>query len=192
MSKSAHIVAQSLLNRHYIHIQLGWFRFRVYQPFIRNLAQTFAIDAPGLHPIDISTSSLRQISQLLFHHSWTQKAFLWYIRKYATYPQIKEAATKIADVVTGKDLFDAVKLDKTKKKTVTETVGNNTIMGMISSIMEHLNITYQEACESINYPTMLLMMIDKCRSLTGGEEKIVKGSGKNMGARRSAAKRRKK
>lgn len=97
----------------------------------------------------------------------------------------------IADIVTGKDLLQAVKVDKTQKKTISETVGNNTITGIMGSMMEHLNLTYQEAFYEINYPTMLLMMIDKSRTLMGDEQKIVKGSGKEMGARRGPAKRRK-
>lgn len=135
-------------------------------------------------------ASINTISRLLFKHPLPRRIFEWYAARYATCDQLRIAAIRIADVVTGKDLFDAVKIDKTKKKTETETVGNNTICGMLTSMLEQLNITYKEAFDSINYPTLLLMMIDKCRSLTGGEQKIVKGSGKNMGARRGAAKKR--
>lgn len=110
--------------------------------------------------------------------------FLWYARHYGDYQQIRIAAQKIADVTTGKDLLESVKIDKTRKKAIVETVGNNSIAGIMATMMEHLNISYQDAFERVNYPTMMLMMIDKVRSLVGDEKKIVKGSGREMAARR--------
>ena len=59
----------------------------------------------------------------------------------------------------------------------------------MATMMEHQNISYREAFEEINFPTMLLMMTDKVRSLVGDEQKIVKGSGKEMAARRGRKRR---
>ena len=185
MSKSADIVARSLLNTHHASVKLGVLKFRVYQPFVKDLARAFAGGK-----IDVSISgrqkySMETISRLLFRHSWCQKLFLWYAKRYATCEEISAATMKIADIVSGKDLFDSVKIDKT----VSETVGNNTITGIIATMMDQLNISYNEAFQGINYPTMLLMMTDKVRTLVGDEEKIVQGSGADMARRRSNKKR---
>lgn len=189
MSKSADIVARSLLNTHHASVKLGVLTFRVYQPFVKDLARAFAGGK-----IDVSISgrqkySMETISRLLFRHSWCQKLFLWYAKRYATCEEISAATMKIADIVSGKDLFDSVKIDKTRRKTVSETVGNNTITGIIATMMDQLNISYNEAFQGINYPTMLLMMTDKMRTLVGDEEKIVQGSGADMARRRSNKKR---
>ena len=87
------------------------------------------------------------------------------MRKYPTPPAL----------VSAKDLFDSVKIDKTRRNTIAETVGNNTITGIMATMMDQLNISYKEAFQGINYPTMLLMMTDKVRTLVGDEKKIVKG-----------------
>lgn len=189
MSKSADIVARSLLNTHHASVKLGVLKFRVYQPFVKDLARAFAGGK-----IDVSISgrqkySMETISRLLFRHSWCQKLFLWYAKRYATCEEISAATMKIADIVSGKDLFDSVKIDKTRRKTVSETVGNNTITGITATMMDQLNISYNEAFQGINYPTMLLMMTDKVRTLVGDEEKIVQGSGADMARRRSNKKR---
>ena len=189
MSKSADIVARSLLNTHHASVKLGVLKFRVYQPFVKDLARAFAGGK-----IDVSISgrqkySMETISNLLFRRSWCQKLFLWYAKRYATCEEISAATMKIADIVSGKDLFDSVKIDKTRRKTVSETVGNNTITGIIATMMDQLNISYNEALQGINYPTMLLMMTDKVRTLVGDEEKIVQGSGADMARRRSNKKR---
>ena len=188
MSKSADIVARSLLNTHHVSVKLGVLKFRVYQPFVKDLARAFAGGK-----IDVSISgrqkySMETISKLLFRRSWCQKLFLWYAKRYATCEEISAATMKIADIVSGKDLFDSVKIDKTRRKTVSETVGNNTITGIIATMMDQLNI-YNEAFQGINYPTMLLMMTDKVRTLVGDEEKIVRGSGADMARRRNNKKR---
>ena len=189
MSKSADIVARSLLNTHHVSVKLGVLKFRVYQPFVKDLARAFAGGK-----IDVSISgrqkySMETISKLLCRRSWCQKLFLWYAKRYATCEEISAATMKIADIVSGKDLFDSVKIDKTRRKTVSETVGNNTITGIIATMMDQLNISYNEAFQGINYPTMLLMMTDKVRTLVGDEEKIVQGSGADMARRRSNKKR---
>ena len=189
MSKSADIVARSLLNTHHVSVKLGVLKFRVYQPFVKDLARAFAGGK-----IDVSISgrqkySMETISKLLVRRSWCQKLFLWYAKRYATCEEISAATMKIADIVSGKDLFDSVKIDKTRRKTVSETVGNNTITGIIATMMDQLNISYNEAFQGINYPTMLLMMTDKVRTLVGDEEKIVRGSGADMARRRNNKKR---
>ena len=178
-----------MLNTHHASVKLGVLKFRVYQPFVKDLARAFAGGK-----IDVSISgrqkySMETISRLLFRHSWCQKLFLWYAKRYATCEEISAATMKIADIVSGKDLFDSVKIDKTRRKTVSETVGNNTITGIIATMMDQLNISYNEAFQGINYPTMLLMMTDKVRTLVGDEEKIVQGSGADMARRRSNKKR---
>ena len=189
MSKSADIVARSLLNTHHVSVKLGVLKFRVYQPFVKDLARAFAGGK-----IDVSISgrqkySMETISKLLFRRSWCQKLILWNAKRYATCEEISAATMKIADIVSGKDLFDSVKIDKTRRKTVSETVGNNTITGIIATMMDQLNISYNEAFQGINYPTMLLMMTDKVRTLVGDEEKIVRGSGADMARRRNNKKR---
>ena len=138
MSKSADIVARSLLNTHHASVKLGVLKFRVYQPFVKDLARAFAGGK-----IDVSISgrqkySMETISKLLFRRSWCQKLFLWYAKRYATCEEISAATMKIADIVSGKDLFDSVKIDKTRRKTVSETVGNNTITGNDDGSIEHL------------------------------------------------------
>ena len=177
------------MNTHHASVKLGVLTFRVYQPVRYDLARAFAGGK-----IDVSISgrqkySMETISRLLFRHSWCQKLFLWYAKRYATCEEISAATMKIADIVSGKDLFDSVKIDKTRRKTVSETVGNNTITGIIATMMDQLNISYNEAFQGINYPTMLLMMTDKVRTLVGDEEKIVQGSGADMARRRSNKKR---
>ena len=166
MSKSADIVARSLLNTHHVSVKLGVLKFRVYQPFVKDLARAFAGGK-----IDVSISGR------------------WYAKRYATWYDISASTMKIAYIVSGKDLFDSVKIDKTRRKTVSETVGNNTITGIIATMMDQLNISYNEAFQGINYPTMLLMMTDKVRTLVGDEEKIVRGSGADMARRRNNKKR---
>lgn len=42
MIKSADIVARSLLNKHHVAVKLGMFTFRMYQPFVKDLARAFA------------------------------------------------------------------------------------------------------------------------------------------------------
>ena len=168
MSKSANIVAASLLNKHHVIVRIGRLNFRFYQPYIKDLARAFADER-----LDLS-----------IHCRWQQRLFLWYAGRYSDYRQIRIAAQKIADITTGKDLLESVKIDKTRKKTITETIGNNSIAGIMATMMKHLNISYRDAFEKVNYPTMMLMMIDKVRSLVGDEKKIVKGSGKEMAARR--------
>ena len=177
------------MNTHHASVKLGVLTFRVYQPFVKDLARAFAGGK-----IDVSISgrqkySMETISRLLFRRSWCQKLFLWYAKRYATCEEISAATMKIADIVSGKDLFDSVKIDKTRRKTVSETVGNNTITGIIATMMDQLNISYNEALQGINYPTMLLMMTDKVRTLVGDEEKIVRGSGADMARRRNNKKR---
>lgn len=66
MSKSADIVARSLLNTHHVSVKLGVLKFRVYQPFVKDLARAFAGGK-----IDVSISgrqkySMETISKLLF------------------------------------------------------------------------------------------------------------------------------
>lgn len=189
MSKSANIVAASLLNRHYATIRIGRLNFRVYQPRIKDLARAFSKERTDLSIDGRQQYSLEAVSKLLFRQRWKQRLFLWYANRYADYPQIREASETIAGIITGSDLLSAVKIDKTRKKAITETVGNNTIAGIMATMMEHLNISYRKAFEEINYPTMLLMMTDKVRSLVGDEQKIVKGSGKEMAARRGRKRR---
>ena len=189
MSKSANIVAASLLNRHYATLRIGRLNFRVHQPRIKDLARAFSKERTDLSIDGRQQYSLEAVSKLLFRQRWKQRLFLWYANRYADYPQIREASETIAGIITGSDLLSAVKIDKTRKKAITETVGNNTIAGIMATMMEHLNISYREAFEEINYPTMLLMMTDKVRSLVGDEQKIVKGSGKEMAARRGRKRR---
>ena len=184
MSKSAGIVAASLLNKHHVTVRIGRLSFRAYQPCIKDLARAFANERLNLSTDGRHQYSLETMSKLLFHRRWQQRMFLWYARHYGDYQQIRIAAQKIADVTTGKDLLESVKIDKTRKKAIVETVGNNSIAGIMATMMEHLNISYQDAFERVNYPTMMLMMIDKVRSRVGDEKKIVKGSGREMAARR--------
>ncbi|WP_418409317.1 hypothetical protein [Alistipes sp.] len=189
MSKSANIVAKSLLNTHHVSVKLGMMRFRVYQPFVKDLARAFAKGEINISMSGKQEYSIETISRLLFKRSWSQKLFLWYARRYATYEEISAATMKIVDIVSGKDLFDSVKIDKTRREKVSETVGNNTITGIIATMMEQLNISYKEAFRGINYPTMLLMMADKVRTLVGDEQKIIRGSGAEMARRRGNKKR---
>ena len=183
MSKSANIVAASLLNKHHVIVRIGRLNFRFYQPYIKDLARAFADERLDLSIDGRQRYSLKTMSKLLFHCRWQQRLFLWYAGRYSDYRQIRIAAQKIADITTGKDLLESVKIDKTRKKTITETIGNNSIAGIMATMMKHLNISYRDAFEKVNYPTMMLMMIDKVRSLVGDEKKIVKGSGKEMAAR---------
>lgn len=107
----------------------------------------------------------------MFRRKWAQKVFLWYAKRYASYEEISHATCAIAEIVSGKDLFDSVKIDKTRRNTIAETVGNNTITGIMATMMDQLNISYKEAFQGINYPTMLLMMTDKVRTLVGDEKR---------------------
>ena len=189
MSKSADIVARSLLNKHHVEVKLGMFTFRMYQPFVKDLARAFASGR-----IDVSIQgrqkfSLGTISRLMFRRRWAQKVFLWYAKRYVSYEELSHATCAIAEIVSGKDLLDSVKIDKTRRNTIAETVGNNTITGIMATMMDQLNISYKEAFQGINYPTMLLMMTDKVRTLVGDEKKIVKGSGAEMAKRRGNKRR---
>lgn len=56
MSKSADIVARSLLNTHHVSVKLGVLKFRVYQPFVKDLARAFAGGK-----IDVSISGRQNI-----------------------------------------------------------------------------------------------------------------------------------
>lgn len=131
MSKSANIVAASLLNRHYATIRIGRFNFRVYQPRIKDLApgRSRRTDR-SVHRRPGSNTRWRRYRNCWFRQRWKQRLFLWYANRYADYPQIREAAETIAGIITGSDLLSAVKIDKTRKKAITETVGNNTIAGI--------------------------------------------------------------
>lgn len=188
MSKSANIVAASLLNKHYTTIRIGRLKFRAYQPCIKDLVRAFSDEPADLSINGRQRYSLEVMSRLLFRQCWQQRLFLWYIKRYGDYTQIRIATQQIADITTGRDLLESIKVDKTHKKNIAETVGNNSIAGIVATMMEYLNINYQDAFEKINYPTMMLMMVDKARSLIGDEKKIVKSSGKEMAARRGRKK----
>lgn len=184
MSKSSAIVSKSLLNRHFVIVRLGRIRIKIYQPFVKDLARAFADMGGDISLCSLGNLSIDSMATLLYRNAWKRKLFLWYVKRYATYHEISVATKQIADIVTGKDIFDAVKVDKVKRDKVIDSVGNNTIAGVIPTIMEHLQLSFQDVFEGINYPTLLLMMTDKVRSLSGGEKKIVKTSGAEMAARR--------
>lgn len=189
MSKSSSIVAMSLLNRHHVGIRIGRLTFRVYQPYIKDLVRAFSGDSAASWSSMSDNISIDVIARLLYNNRVFQRLFVWYAKRYATYEQIRAAAQAIAEVITGQDIFKVVKVDKVKRNKLSQIVGNNTIVGVMAMIVEYLHLSYRDVYEGINYPTLLLMMTDKARSLGSDEEKVVKISGKDMAERRKKNKR---
>lgn len=64
-----------------------------------------------------------------------------------------------------------------------ETVGNKTFFGQISSLMDALHLSYTEVFEVIPYRNLLMMQRDKLHAVYGGE-KVKKISGKELANRR--------
>lgn len=60
-----------------------------------------------------------------------------------------------------------------------ETVGNKTFFGQISSLMDALHLSYTEVFEVIPYRNLLMMQRDKLHAVYGGE-KVSNTSGKDM------------
>lgn len=182
---SLNIVALSLLNKHFVRIKIGIFSFKVYQPFIKDLARVFyKSNTLNEGIITINSNNIESMSRLIFRNVLLQRLFVWYVKRYSNFNEINIASKKIEIIIQGKDIFDFVKIDKVKSKKIIETVGNNSIAGIITTLMDSIHISYMEAFEKINYPTMLLMSVDKLRTLTGDEQKVVKTSGKEMMNRR--------
>lgn len=94
MSKSANIVAASLLNKHHVIVRIGRLNFRFYQPYIKDLARAFADERLDLSIDGRQRYSLKTMSKLLFHCRWQQRLFLWYAGRYSDYRQIRIAAQK--------------------------------------------------------------------------------------------------
>lgn len=184
MSKSSSIVARSLLNKHSVSVRFGVLKIKVNQPFIKDLVRAYSNTEHETSIASMADISLEVMSSLIFNNGILRRLFLWYVKRYVPYRDISVATKEIANIVTGKDIFEVVKVDKVKREKVIESVGNNTIAGVIPTIMEHLQLSYMDVWQGVNYPTLLLMMTDKVRSLSGDEKKVVKISGSEMAARR--------
>lgn len=179
------IVARSLLNKHFVVVRIGIFRLKVYQPLVKDLARIFDESVTindGI--LSVSGSSLFTISKVLFRYRFLQYMFTWYMKRYSSFQELKTVSEQIERIMQGKDLFESVKIDKTKSKRTIETVGNNSIAGILTTLMDSIHVSYTEAFERINYPVMLLMSVDKLRTLTGDERKVIKTSGKELANRR--------
>lgn len=74
------------------------------------------------------------ISKVLFKNHILQHLLTWYIKRYSSFEELKIATEQIERVIQGKDLFEGVRIDKTKSDNVIETVGNNSIAGIIHDI----------------------------------------------------------
>lgn len=179
------IVAKSLLNKHFVKIRIGIFRLKVYQPFVKDLVRIFDRSTTLNNGIlSMTDDCILTISKVLFKNHLLQRLLTWYIKRYSSFEELKIATEQIERVIQGKDLFEAVRIDKTKSDNVIETVGNNSIAGIITTLMDSVHVSYTEAFEKINYPLMLLMSVDKLRTLTGNERKIIETSGKEISNRR--------
>lgn len=65
-------------------------------------------------------------------------------------------------------------------------IGEDCILGQISTLMDALHLSYREVVHEIPYRTLLLMQKDKLRPCYG--VKVERVSGKDMAMRRAATK----
>lgn len=186
MSKASMIVSSSLLGTYYKEVQLGRFTFKIYQPTVKEMCLIFGENTASIND---NMKRYELISQMPEHLNNCARALSFavsikksdmfrvlaykYILNYATMEQILIAFRTLSEVVSGKELFDSVKMDKSRSKNGTaQTVGANSMFGAMGSLMDNLHLTHKEVFEVIPYPCLLMMNADKLRVLGAGEDKM--------------------
>lgn len=157
---------------HFETVRLGKVTFKIKQPTILDLDRMeFDLETDestlGLLSI-LDDKPLKTLSKAIskrFHF-----LIYWYIRKFASWEQIKDAYIVLHGVVFGKAIFKAHNLDEVQSKEI-DIAGGRTIYGKIPTYCEYLNFTLNEVLTT-PYPVLLLMIADKQRTL--GEDDVVK------------------
>lgn len=186
MNNAALIVSRSLLKTYNKKVELGKLSFKIYQPTLKELCIIFEGVNSGLRDnitrVELMAELMENrvdtallLSRIIgIKKGGVYKRMLYkYIMRYASIDQQKTAMKIFAYVVQGVELFENVEFAKTHSETVSEVVGNNTILGVVSSFMENLKLSFHDAFEVIPYPVLLMMNADKLRVL-GPDETIVK------------------
>lgn len=72
--------------------------------------------------------------------------------------------------------------ERSSSSSKAEVIGGETLIGMISSFIDNLKLSYHEVFEEIPFRVLLLMQKDKQRVTTG--DIVKQDSGKDMASRR--------
>lgn len=201
MSKAAYIVAGSIIGKYCKEVQLGKVTYKIYQPTIKEMCLIFGNNHTSIND---NMKRFELIAQMPEHvnecaralsyavsikkSEFLRKTAYQYILHYATMEQIESAFFILASVINGKELFESVKMERVKSEDKPESVGGNSILGTISTLIENLHLSYKEVFEIIPYPVMLMMNADKVRVLGINEKKVTKISGKELAQRRKEGK----
>ncbi|QUT92252.1 hypothetical protein [Bacteroides cellulosilyticus] len=201
MSKASYIVAGSIIGAYYKEIQLGKITYKIYQPTIKEMCLIFGNNSTSINDnmrrFELIAQMPEHVNECARALSYAvsirkselfRKATYQYILHYATMEQIESAFFALANVINGKELFESVKKERVRSEDKPESVGGNSILGTISTLIENLHLSYKEAFETIPYPVMLMMNADKVRVLGLNEKKEIKISGKELAQRRKGGK----
>ena len=193
MSKTANIVASSLIGEYCKEIKLGRFTFKIYQPTIKDMCQIFGNSTASINDnikhfelISQMPEHIKDCARALSFAVSIRKSNLFrilaykYILNYATMEEILIAFRTLHIVVAGKDLFDSVNIEQVTSNDKSESIGANSIFGAICSLIENLHLSYKEAFEIIPYPCLLMMNADKLRILGANENRVTLVSGRDM------------
>lgn len=197
-NNAAKIVADSLLRTYYKEVKLGKFTFKIYQPTVKEMFLIFGENTDSINDnmkryelISQMPEHLNNCAHVLSFAVSIKKSDMFrvlaykYILNYATMEQILIAFRILSEVVSGKELFDSVKLERVSSKDKVESIGANSIFGAMCSLMENLHLSHKEVFETIPYPCLLMMNADKLRVLGANESKVVSVSGRELAKRRN-------
>ena len=175
MSKTSLIVPQLLLGEYKKTVKLGRFSFDIYAPTLQRIVDMFgsypSLDN-SLTKLGVLASAPEGVDQIakvlataICKHRIGRTYLVRYIMKFASLNQIKEAASMLSmDLISGKELFESVTLDRSETDTKNAIVkGNKTIIGQVATFMENLHLNRKEVFEEIPYIGLLLMSADKLR-----------------------------
>lgn len=178
------IVSSALLGKYYREVRLGKFRFKIYMPTLKRIASIVVNECglnDGIKTICLDhTHSVDKLSIAIFDNHLLRFLFKWYVCRYVPSSHVKEAVEVLCSLMRGDDLFSSVKFEKTTVKEHYDTVGNNSILGVLATLMDSLHVSYTEAFEKIPYPVLLVMSADKIRTLSSNECKVVEMTGREM------------
>lgn len=175
MNKAANIVSLTLLGEYCKVVTFGKRTFSIYQPSIKDISRMFP--GSGLS-VSENTKRFEVVAGMPEHlddvcrtlavavtikKPMAEGLTFRYIRRFATLEQILEAIVTIGSVIRGDELFNSCKLDKSSEGRAAEILGNNNLIGQVSSFMENLHVSFKEAYEELSFPLLLMMAADKMR-----------------------------
>lgn len=195
MNKAAKVISETLLGEYRKEVTLGKRAFSIYQPTIKEISRMF----PGSElSVNENTKRFEVIAGMPEHLDDVCRALavaitikkpiaegltFRYIRRFATLEQIVKAIVTLGSVIRGDELFTYCQLDKSTEGRAAEVLGNNNLIGQVSSFMENLHLSFKEAYEELSFPLLLMMAADKMRINHGSDEpktEVKSLSGKEM------------